>query len=127
MIICFVCHSGVYGTLTEYLVHLKSQHARFSHYDTYSCRQGQCCRTFTNKYTFMKHLRKSHSEDFTNCQQTNAHAAFNLYCQDVSSNCLMENDSDPDDGGTSEQSFVNVEGTAKRKFDVRVFGAHFIA
>jgi hypothetical protein len=39
----------------------------------------------------------------------------------------MENDSDPDDGGTSEQSFVNVEGTAKRKFDVRVFGAHFIA
>jgi len=32
-------------------------------YSRYSCSQGQCCRTFTDKYTFGRHIEKCHKDD----------------------------------------------------------------
>jgi hypothetical protein len=119
---CFVCNSEISCTLNGYLAHLKSEHARSSHYGTYNCSQGQCCRTFTNKYTFVKHLRKCHSDDFTSSQ-----TAVRQSSQGVSSNCLMESDGDCDENDISEQLSVDINVNAKQKIAVQELGARFIA
>ena len=64
MLECFMCLCKVSNCLSAYLDHLKSQHGLIHHYDMCCCSQGQCCRTFSRKYTFTDHLQKHHQEDF---------------------------------------------------------------
>ena len=63
MLECFICHCDVGKTLSALFSHLKNKHSVHEHYSRYSCAQGQCCQTFSNKYTLAAHIRNCHTED----------------------------------------------------------------
>lgn len=63
MIICFVCKNNISTNLKVFFRHLKTQHGINDINGRYSCCQGQCCRTFSHKYVFSRHLSIFHSED----------------------------------------------------------------
>lgn len=125
MIECFICHREVSQTLSEYFMHLKLQHGRYSQYDTYCCSQGQCCRTFSNKYTFTQHLRKHHQDEFSDQRQNVSAAADAAYNVDNSS-CDMETESNTDLCGRNDCEGVVPEHNSTNK-DIKQLAAAFIA
>lgn len=60
------------GSLNQYFNYLKLKHEHSNRFDTYSCSQGQCCRTFSSKYTFIGHSRVYHSDDFVDRQHNSS-------------------------------------------------------
>ena len=66
MLVCFVCNAEIAGNIKNLFMHLKTNHGVHDRHEKYSCRQGQCCRSFSEKYSFSKHLLTSHPLDFDN-------------------------------------------------------------
>jgi len=65
MLTCHICKAEVACNLKELYTHFRSRHGISDRYSRYSCSQGQCCRTFTDKYTFGRHIERCHKEDIT--------------------------------------------------------------
>lgn len=65
MLTCFICNSDFNCSVKQLIEHFKRAHGIFEAYARYSCKQGQCCRSFSNKYTFMGHLRRDHKADIS--------------------------------------------------------------
>ena len=63
MLSCHLCKAEVACNLKELYSHFRSRHGISDRYSRYSCCQGQCCRTFTDKYTFGRHIERCHKED----------------------------------------------------------------
>jgi hypothetical protein len=63
MLICFVCGSSIDGSIKNLFHHLKNMHGVHERNAKYSCRQGQCCRSFSEKYAFSRHISSCHMED----------------------------------------------------------------
>lgn len=76
MLKCFICHSEVADSVKQLLHHLKTKHALYEEFAKYSCSQGNCCRTFSNRYTFISHIRRQHAESITD------HTANETACSD---------------------------------------------
>ena len=47
MLLCFVCNYEVGGSLKALFIHLRNIHGIHERNAKYSCRQGQCCRSFS--------------------------------------------------------------------------------
>ena len=45
-------------------MHYKDKHGLSARFSRYCCSQGQCCRTFSDKYVFKRHLERCHSHEF---------------------------------------------------------------
>ena len=43
--------------------HLRNDHSVYEKYNRYACMQGQCCRSFANRYTYAKHIEMCHHDD----------------------------------------------------------------
>ena len=125
MIECFVCHCEVSDTLPDYFMHLKLQHGRSGQYDTYCCSQGQCCRTFSNKYTFTQHLRKHHQDEFSH-QRHSVLAVEEAACNADNYSCSMETENDTDVCDRDNCAGVMPEHNSTSK-DIKQLAAAFIA
>lgn len=68
MLECGICKVGIIGSTKKLFEHLKTKHGIHERYDKYVCCQGQCCHTFTNKYTFAKHLESCHITDIADAE-----------------------------------------------------------
>ena len=72
----------------------KLKHGCYSRSDTYCCSQDSCCRTFSNKYTFVDHL---HNDDFVErhkLQSSVCTGTFTPVDEATAAICLMDNDCD---------------------------------
>lgn len=74
MITCFVCKNDISTNKKVFFRHLKMQHGINDRNARYSCCQGQCCRTFSSKYVFSRHLATFHSNDISEHVDTEVEA-----------------------------------------------------
>jgi hypothetical protein len=78
MITCFICKNDISKNKKVFFRHLKIQHGINDRNARYSCCQGQCCRTFSSKYVFSRHLATFHSNEISehveNAQAEPVHA-----------------------------------------------------
>lgn len=63
MLVCFVCNANVGCHLKNLFLHLKNLHGIKNRNAKYTCRQGMCCRSFSEKYVFSKHIMNNHKQD----------------------------------------------------------------
>lgn len=57
---CFECMCRL-GSIKDLLNHLKRAHGIYERKDRYRCCEGQCARTFSDKYVFTNHLVTNHA------------------------------------------------------------------
>ena len=72
MLVWFLCKQGVSVSTVDLLGHFKRVHGLCGRNGRYSCCQRQCCRIFTDKYSFIKHLTKCHSSDLNDDSSVNS-------------------------------------------------------
>lgn len=122
MLVCFLCQSAEHLNIADLLKHLKDNHGRYLRHDRYACSQGQCGRTFKDKYDFSKHILREHASDVH--ISSDSSNAFSHAVRPVSANCPEAMDTSytavPDDG--SEQ-----EAVSDIDLDVTQMAANFIA
>ena len=71
MFCCFLCTLPVAHSVKQLLEHFKTVHGISEPYGRFCCKQGQCSRTFSNKYTFIGHLRREHHNDISDAHEAN--------------------------------------------------------
>ena len=92
MLCCFMCEA-LLQSKKELFNHFKSQHGLSERKYRYKCGQPQCCRTFSDKYSFSKHLDECHSTDIVTDSQSNASLALDCFDDtSVNDDCTVNNE-----------------------------------
>ena len=71
MLNCFICKTAVAVSVNDLFGHFKSKHGLVERSARYDCCQNQCCRTFSEKYAFSRHLAKCHKDDIGTNEDVN--------------------------------------------------------
>jgi len=74
MLSCHLCKAKVGCNLKKLYSHFCNKHGMSDRCSRYSCSQQQCCRTFTDKYTFGRHIDRCHEEDIKYVEKTSTSA-----------------------------------------------------
>jgi len=121
MLVCFVCGRDVSTSIKILFEHFKAVHHMYANYTRYSCKQGQCCRTFSNKYTFIGHIRREHKNDIYDTTSSESCAASNVWQGEECLNLHSEGEDVTDGELQSSQ-------TVRRTYiDIKHLAAMFIS
>lgn len=127
MLVCFVCNEEVATCVKKLFEHFKLAHGIHEQYDRYICCQGHCSRTFSNKYTFGRHIDKVHS-----CDISAPNSVSDVLPDPVTPRFTGNVGIDVAGASQSNESDVGSEPAAKARktikgtLDIRELAAHFI-
>jgi len=111
MFTCFICKTAVAWSVSNLFAHFKSKHGLIERSARYDCCQDQCCRTFSEKYAFSRHLAKCHKGDIaTSNEDVNLQNETVDRIADVADG--IESDSDCDNAAQNKSSKVNLKEMA---------------
>lgn len=65
MLTCFMCNKDVSSDIKGLYRHFKDVHSLIGRSAKYVCCQGQCFRSFTDRYVFGRHLEQQHSDQLS--------------------------------------------------------------
>lgn len=121
MLICFICKQEVHAKKVKDLFdHLRNDHSVYEKYNRYACMQGQCCRSFANRYTYAKHIEMCHHDDLND----------NIYGSENEANACTNYTSLCAENNIHVRDLQNLKVTMKSAeidFDLTKLAMHFVS